>query len=75
MNRIKWVDKANMIACVECGIIGSDLDAELKKYNVCTGHEPVFTKTIFLGFNRILHIRRLDFNKSIWNEKKLLWKY
>lgn len=40
MNKIKWVDKQNMIACVECGIIGSDLDAELKKYGVCTGHEP-----------------------------------
>ena len=22
MNRIKWVDKVNMIACVEAGILG-----------------------------------------------------
>jgi len=42
MNKVKWVDKENMLACVECGIIGIDLDAELKKYAVCTGHEPVF---------------------------------
>ncbi len=42
MNRIKWVDKENMLVCIEAGIIGRDLDAELKKYGLCTGHEPVF---------------------------------
>ena len=25
MNRVKWVDKKNMMACVEAGIIGKDL--------------------------------------------------
>ena len=27
MNRIKWVDKENQMACVEAGIIGRDLEA------------------------------------------------
>lgn len=40
MNKIKWVDRANMTACVQAGIIGSDLDRELKKYDVVLGHEP-----------------------------------
>jgi alkyldihydroxyacetonephosphate synthase len=41
MNKIKWVDKVNMLACVEAGIIGIELDKELEKYNVVMGHEPV----------------------------------
>ena len=41
MNRIKWVDKVNMVACVEAGIIGQDLDRALKTYGVTMGHEPV----------------------------------
>jgi alkyldihydroxyacetonephosphate synthase len=41
MNKIKWVDKVNMIACIESGIIGTDLERELKNYGVCLGHEPV----------------------------------
>ena len=41
LNKIKWVDKVNMIACIEAGIIGQDLERELKNYGVCLGHEPV----------------------------------
>ena len=26
MNRIKWVDKNNMMACIEAGIIGKDME-------------------------------------------------
>jgi alkyldihydroxyacetonephosphate synthase len=40
MNKIKWVDKTNMMACVEAGISGQDLERELKNYGVCSGHEP-----------------------------------
>ena len=50
MNKIKWVDKINMMACIETGIIGQDLEKELKGYGVCCGHEPV--RYIFLIFNR-----------------------
>ncbi len=41
MNKIKWVDKVNMLACVEAGIIGVDLERELKRRGLCMGHEPV----------------------------------
>lgn len=40
MCKIKWVDRANMTACIEAGIIGGDLERELKKYDVVLGHEP-----------------------------------
>ena len=40
MNRIKWVDKKNMLACIEAGIKGQDLERKLRKYGVMTGHVP-----------------------------------
>jgi len=40
MNAIKWVDKENMMACVQAGIAGQDLERDLKQYGVCSGHEP-----------------------------------
>ena len=40
MNRVKWVDKENNLACVGAGIMGQDLERDLMKYGVCTGHEP-----------------------------------
>lgn len=41
MNRVRWVDKVNMLACIEAGIIGQDLERELKNYGLVLGHEPV----------------------------------
>lgn len=40
LNKVKWVDKVNMMACVEAGIMGQDLERELKNYGVTLGHEP-----------------------------------
>ena len=40
MNHIKWVDKENNLVCAEAGIVGIDLENELEKQGVCTGHEP-----------------------------------
>ncbi|GFQ83159.1 alkyldihydroxyacetonephosphate synthase, peroxisomal [Trichonephila clavata] len=40
MNKILWVNKDNSTALVEAGIIGQDLERELAKYGLCTGHEP-----------------------------------
>ena len=40
MNHVKWVDKVNMTASIEAGIIGIDMENELKKYGVVSGHEP-----------------------------------
>ncbi|XP_071442317.1 alkylglycerone-phosphate synthase [Hetaerina americana] len=40
MNRILWLDRDNLIACCESGIIGQDLERELKSQGFTTGHEP-----------------------------------
>lgn len=49
MNKIKWVDKNNMIACIEAGIIGKDMEKELSKYGVMVGHEPDSVEFSSLG--------------------------
>lgn len=40
MNRILWVDRENLVACCESGIIGQDLERELRKLGFTSGHEP-----------------------------------
>ena len=31
MNRIRWIDHNSMLACIEAGVVGKDLDAKLAK--------------------------------------------
>lgn len=40
MNRLLWVDKENLIACCEAGIVGQDLEKALYNHGLTTGHEP-----------------------------------
>lgn len=40
MNRMLWLDKANLVVCFEAGVIGQDLENELKKVGLTVGHEP-----------------------------------
>lgn len=40
MNKVLWIDKDNMIACVQAGIRGQDLERDLKSSGVVCGHEP-----------------------------------
>ena len=40
MNQIKWVDRASLLACVECGLVGKELEARLGSMGLCFGHEP-----------------------------------
>jgi alkyldihydroxyacetonephosphate synthase len=49
MNRIKWIDKINMLACVEAGIVGKVLEKELNKEGVVLGHEPDSVEFSTLG--------------------------
>jgi alkyldihydroxyacetonephosphate synthase len=37
---VEWIDKTNMMACVQAGATGDDLELELGKYNVMFGHQP-----------------------------------
>eukprot|EP01101_Sappina_pedata_P008605 TRINITY_DN4799_c0_g1_i1.p2 TRINITY_DN4799_c0_g1~~TRINITY_DN4799_c0_g1_i1.p2 ORF type:complete len:640 (-),score=303.96 TRINITY_DN4799_c0_g1_i1:123-2042(-) len=40
MNRIKWIDRTSMIACIETGIVGKELERRLGEQGLCMGHEP-----------------------------------
>lgn len=40
MNRLLWLDKANLVACFEAGIVGQDLERELRAVGLTLGHEP-----------------------------------
>eukprot|EP01095_Lingulamoeba_sp_RSL-Kostka_P002218 TRINITY_DN13097_c0_g1_i1.p1 TRINITY_DN13097_c0_g1~~TRINITY_DN13097_c0_g1_i1.p1 ORF type:complete len:634 (+),score=276.85 TRINITY_DN13097_c0_g1_i1:60-1961(+) len=40
MNHIKWVDRESLLACVEGGMIGKELEARLGMMGLCFGHEP-----------------------------------
>jgi len=49
MNRILWVDRANMMACIQAGAVGRHIITELKKYGVTMGHEPDSVEFSTLG--------------------------
>ncbi|KAI0207104.1 Alkyldihydroxyacetonephosphate synthase, peroxisomal [Lamellibrachia satsuma] len=40
MTKILWIDEKNLTACLECGIVGQDLERRLAEKGYCTGHEP-----------------------------------
>ena len=40
MNRILWVDRSSMLACIESGIAGKDLEDALNAKGLTMGHEP-----------------------------------
>lgn len=40
MNKIKWINRANHTACIEAGIVGKDLETQLKSTGMVLGHEP-----------------------------------
>lgn len=40
MNRMLWLDRGNLVACFESGIIGQDLERELRQIGLTVGHEP-----------------------------------
>lgn len=49
MNRIKWIDKKSMTACVESGVVGIELEKELQKFGVMLGMEPDSVEFSTLG--------------------------
>lgn len=40
MNRMLWIDKENLVACFEAGILGQDLEKEMRQLGYTIGHEP-----------------------------------
>ena len=49
MNRILWIDRTNMMACIQAGAVGRNIMNELKKYGVTIGHEPDSVEFSTLG--------------------------
>ena len=49
MNRILWIDRTNMMACIEAGAVGRHIMSELKKHSVTIGHEPDSVEFSTLG--------------------------
>lgn len=49
MNNIKWINRKNMVACIEAGAVGKDLEEQLKKFALCLGHEPDSAEFSTLG--------------------------
>ncbi len=40
MCRVKWINKKNMLACIEAGAVGKDIDKKLAEHGLVLGHEP-----------------------------------
>ena len=40
MNKIRWINRKNHTACIEAGIVGKDLEQQLKGTGLVLGHEP-----------------------------------
>ena len=49
MNRILWIDRANMLACIQAGAVGRHILSDLRKYGVTMGHEPDSVEFSTLG--------------------------
>lgn len=51
MNRILWFDKTSMLACMEAGISGQDMENTLQKHGLTLGHDPDSIELSTLGKN------------------------
>jgi alkyldihydroxyacetonephosphate synthase len=40
MNRIRWIDPVNRLACIEAGAVGRHITTQLKQHGFTLGHEP-----------------------------------
>ena len=49
MNRVLWIDKENMMACIEAGAIGRHIMQSLERYGLTMGHEPDSVEFSTLG--------------------------
>jgi alkyldihydroxyacetonephosphate synthase len=49
MNRIEWLDKENLRACVQAGITGKELERQLAEQGFVCGHEPDSIELSTLG--------------------------
>jgi alkyldihydroxyacetonephosphate synthase len=49
MNRIRWIDPVNEMACIEAGAVGRHLQVQLARHGFTLGHEPDSVEFSTLG--------------------------
>ena len=49
MNCIRWIDRANQLACIEAGAVGRHIQAQLAEHGLTLGHEPDSVEFSTLG--------------------------
>ncbi|KAL7026097.1 hypothetical protein ACKWTF_013789 [Chironomus riparius] len=49
MNKLLWLNKENLTACFESGVVGQDLERVLNEHNFTLGHEPDSIELSTLG--------------------------
>ena len=49
LDRILWIDPVNLMACIEAGAVGRQLQAELARHGFTLGHEPDSVEFSTLG--------------------------
>lgn len=49
MNRVRWIDRVNMTACIEAGAVGRHIAEQLRPYGLTLGHEPDSVEFSTLG--------------------------
>jgi FAD/FMN-containing dehydrogenase len=81
MNQIKWIDYHSLMACIESGVIGKDLDEKLAKLGLCIGHEPDSSEWSSLGGWVATRASGLT-DTGVWktysnkrDEEKCVWKH
>lgn len=75
MNRILWIDRDNLLVCCESGIIGQDLERQLRFQGFTCGHEPdsyEFSRYTMCFFITLLLILKFLYKMSWdWLQVKL----
>lgn len=54
MNKLLWLNKENLTACFESGVVGQDLERVLNEHNFTLGHEPDSIELSTLGMCYLL---------------------
>ncbi len=49
MNRIRWIDPTNQMACIEAGAVGRHIQTQLAQHGFTIGHEPDSVEFSTLG--------------------------
>lgn len=49
MNRIRWIDPVNQMACIEAGAVGRHIQTQLAQHGFTIGHEPDSVEFSTLG--------------------------